>query len=142
MKAFLLKQKRMRRGNYNGGGEGWKELRKRVLCRDGHKCRKCGRSRSQLKEGEYFEIHHIIEISKGGSDDMSNLKTLCSTCHAKHHRHMKGRNHDKTSSGGSRRGSTQNGGIVINSRGIARAVPRRSSKSTIRKIKKLKFTVR
>jgi HNH endonuclease len=33
-----------------------------------------------------LDIHHIIEVSEGGSDEASNLIALCPTCHALYHR--------------------------------------------------------
>ncbi len=50
-------------------------LRRRVLARDGLRCRCCGsRHRKQ--------IHHIIPVSKGGRTVLANLITLCRTCHS------------------------------------------------------------
>tara|TARA_R110000772_G_C13003070_1_gene408454 strand:+ start:124 stop:519 length:396 start_codon:yes stop_codon:yes gene_type:complete len=37
------------------------------------------------KETEYFESHHIVPRSRGGSDDKSNLINLCINCHGKAH---------------------------------------------------------
>ena len=47
-----------------------------VLRRDNHRCVYCGVS---AKKAE-LEIDHIIPFSKGGSNVMSNLQTLCSDC--------------------------------------------------------------
>ncbi len=33
-----------------------------------------------------LDMHHIWEVSKGGSDDPSNLIALCPTCHTLYHR--------------------------------------------------------
>lgn len=33
-----------------------------------------------------LDMHHIWEVSAGGSDDPSNLIALCPTCHALYHR--------------------------------------------------------
>lgn len=52
----------------------WTELRNRALERDGFRCVKCsipGR----------LEVDHIVPKSNGGSDDLSNLQTLCRSCH-------------------------------------------------------------
>lgn len=57
----------------------FKFMRTLVLERDGYKCIKCGNTR-------HLEIHHLIERNKGGTDDISNLITLCPTCHAKEHK--------------------------------------------------------
>jgi hypothetical protein len=49
-----------------------------VLARDKWKCLSCGRSSKE--DGVLLEVDHIIPRSKGGSDDMSNLQTLCKKC--------------------------------------------------------------
>lgn len=51
-----------------------KKERSKVLERDGKECLRCG-SASNL------EVHHIIPVSRGGSDEIDNLATLCSECH-------------------------------------------------------------
>lgn len=33
----------------------------------------------------YLEVHHIVWLSRGGSDDISNTVALCPNCHAKMH---------------------------------------------------------
>lgn len=54
----------------------WKEVRAKVLERDGYKCVKCGR-----RDGRLF-IDHIWERSDGGPDyEMTNLETLCGSHH-------------------------------------------------------------
>ena len=47
-----------------------------VLRRDNYRCLFCGVS---AKKAE-LEVDHIIPFSKGGSNAMSNLQTLCSDC--------------------------------------------------------------
>ena len=44
-----------------------------ILARDGHACRKCG-SRERLT------VDHIRPRSKGGTNDPTNLQTLCEPC--------------------------------------------------------------
>lgn len=52
-----------------------------VLSRDGYQCRECG----VLCWREDADVHHLIPRSLGGSDDPSNLVTLCDGCHAAFH---------------------------------------------------------
>ena len=49
-----------------------------VLARDKWKCLSCGRSARE--DRVLLEVDHIIPRSRGGSDDMINLQTLCKKC--------------------------------------------------------------
>lgn len=49
-----------------------------VLARDKWRCLSCGRSAKE--DGILLEVDHIIPRSKGGSDEISNLQTLCKKC--------------------------------------------------------------
>jgi 5-methylcytosine-specific restriction endonuclease McrA len=60
----------------------WDELRRRVYERDNHTCSNCGRS------GVALHAHHIVPLSRGGSNSINNLKTLCEDCHKLIHPHM------------------------------------------------------
>ena len=63
------------------------DLRFRVLKRDNFKCLKCGNSPSKSHDVE-LHVDHIKPVSKGGSNDMENLQTLCSKCNlGKSNRH-------------------------------------------------------
>lgn len=44
-----------------------------ILMRDGYKCQWCG-------DGGLLEVDHIVPWSAGGSDEDTNLRTLCRTC--------------------------------------------------------------
>lgn len=52
-------------------------LRYDVLKRDNFKCQLCGASQ---KDGATLHVDHIIPVSKGGTSDFENLRTLCSRC--------------------------------------------------------------
>jgi hypothetical protein len=56
---------------------GFANTRAYVLTRDGYTCQQCkGKSKDKR-----LEVHHIIFRSQGGSDEETNLLTLCKTCH-------------------------------------------------------------
>ena len=62
-------------------GRAWKRIRDRYiklhpLCEE---CEKQGK----LTPAE--EVHHILPISRGGTDYRSNLMALCQSCHTKIH---------------------------------------------------------
>lgn len=65
----------------------WKDRARQAKARDHYQCIFCG-------SGENLETDHIIELSRGGSNDFDNLQTLCSACHHKktaENRHRVGR---------------------------------------------------
>ena len=51
------------------------KMRFAIYERDGHRCRKCGKTTD-------LEIDHIYPISKGGKSNFENLQTLCHRCNA------------------------------------------------------------
>lgn len=53
-------------------------LRRAILDRDDHRCRKCG---FNAPRDAGLELHHVIEVADGGTDDEENLVTLCGDCH-------------------------------------------------------------
>jgi len=61
----------------------WKDLKSWILRRDTYTCQNCG------AQGVELHIHHIIPLSKGGSNDPGNLITLCRECHEAVHPHMR-----------------------------------------------------
>ena len=54
------------------------KLRHQILERDGFKCMDCGKS--PQTHSVTLEVDHRLPFSKGGSNDPSNLRTLCSDC--------------------------------------------------------------
>lgn len=54
-----------------------KETKVRILARDNYCCKYCGRSRD---DGVKLTVDHIIPISRGGTDGLDNLWTLCLEC--------------------------------------------------------------
>lgn len=69
----------------------------RILYRDNFTCQDCGEFHAfinnfdmpvPIDDGQ-LEVHHILPVSKGGSDEQQNLITLCKKCHKKRHKDMK-----------------------------------------------------
>jgi 5-methylcytosine-specific restriction endonuclease McrA len=56
----------------------YRRLMKRVLDRDGWRCRQCGSL-------ENLQIHHKTRRSQQGDDALANLVTLCARCHMGQH---------------------------------------------------------
>jgi 5-methylcytosine-specific restriction protein A len=64
------------------GSTAWKKTRARVLRRDRNRCQLCTDHEGRhLWPGNI--VDHIVPVSEGGSDDDSNLQTLCDACHRK-----------------------------------------------------------
>lgn len=49
-----------------------------VLARDGHRCRGCGCKPPEV----ILEVDHIVPVSKGGTNELSNLRALCASCNS------------------------------------------------------------
>lgn len=61
-----------------GYGHAWRQLREKVLQRDNYLCVK-HLERDEIAEAT--DVDHIVAKEHGGTDEMSNLQSLCSTCH-------------------------------------------------------------
>ena len=62
-------------------------LRHEVFRRDGYRCRECGATNKETT----LHVDHILPVSQGGTNEISNLQTLCQKCNlAKSNRHWKG----------------------------------------------------
>lgn len=53
------------------------KLRYQVMRRDGFRCQLCGATQA---DGVKLHVDHIIPVSKGGTSDIGNLRTLCDRC--------------------------------------------------------------
>ena len=54
-------------------------LRMRIFRRDKFTCQICGRT---PKDGAYIETDHIIAVMDGGTNEESNLQTICNICNS------------------------------------------------------------
>lgn len=57
----------------------WRVLRTEIFARDNYTCQYCG------AHGVSLQCDHIIPISRGGSNEKSNLTTACKTCNQSKH---------------------------------------------------------
>ena len=83
LKNPALANERYRHFGYQQGTNyGFANTKAFVLDRDGYVCQSCRGKRKDSK----LHVHHIVFRSQGGSDDESNLITLCKSCHDDVHR--------------------------------------------------------
>lgn len=68
--------------------EAWDSLRRQVYKRDGYTCANCG-AKGGGDESTELHAHHIVPVSRGGTNVLTNLKTLCRDCHEKVHPYMR-----------------------------------------------------
>jgi len=54
-----------------------------LFARDGYACQFCGRSQESLRTREYLTRDHLIPLSRGGTNDWTNVLTACSTCNTR-----------------------------------------------------------
>lgn len=59
----------------------WRKQAARARCRDGYQCQAC--QMQFVKGTARLDVHHLIPVRLGGSDHLSNLISLCRSCHAK-----------------------------------------------------------
>lgn len=59
------------------GGRPWRRLKAKIHLRDLYTCQCCGLVTMEL------ELDHIVNVAQGGTDDESNLQSLCAPCHLK-----------------------------------------------------------
>ena len=80
MKNPSLINKNIKHWGYQKGFDyGFSSRKEAILNRDNYKCQCCGKKNIRL------EVHHIVYRSQGGTDNETNLITLCADCHSKVH---------------------------------------------------------
>lgn len=66
------------------GPDSWSDITREVLKRDGYHCANCEAAGGPYGSAE-LHVDHILPRSKGGSDELWNLRTLCRACHEARH---------------------------------------------------------
>jgi len=54
-----------------------------LFARDRYRCQYCGRSGADLKPRESLTRDHLIPLSRGGTNDWSNVVTACASCNTR-----------------------------------------------------------
>lgn len=67
---------------YSDYGSDWDETANTCLLLAHHICQDCGKNKA-------VNPHHIVPISKGGTNEQRNLKALCFHCHSLYHKHLR-----------------------------------------------------
>jgi 5-methylcytosine-specific restriction endonuclease McrA len=74
-----------RGGSKIGRGPGWKQIAAKIRDRDGHQCRRCGRTRAENGD-RTLVVDHVIPYrsfsNPTSANQESNLVTLCEPCHS------------------------------------------------------------
>lgn len=70
-----------------GPSADWDSIREIVLQRDNYMCVEC----RILSDAAELDVHHLVPRAAEGTDDPSNLITLCDGCHAARHPKLAGR---------------------------------------------------
>ena len=73
LKAFIHVPRRFRRQVTNTF----------LFARDHYTCQYCGRTSAELKPRESLTRDHLIPISRGGTNDWTNVVTACSPCNTR-----------------------------------------------------------
>lgn len=54
-----------------------------LFARDDYQCQYCGRKANELKPRESLTRDHLIPMSRGGTNEWSNVVTACSSCNTR-----------------------------------------------------------
>ena len=63
----------------------WEEKKAQRMELDGYKCVMCGRPKANCRS---MQVHHVTYKNLGHEDILSDLCTLCGSCHKKIHNYL------------------------------------------------------
>lgn len=58
------------------------KIRKGYIVQSGLACHACS---AIMPDESMLHMHHVVPVSRGGTNDTANLALLCPTCHSKAH---------------------------------------------------------
>ncbi len=59
-----------------------------LFARDRYRCQYCGRTQAELKGREALTRDHLIPMSRGGTNEWTNVVTACSSCNLRKANHF------------------------------------------------------
>jgi 5-methylcytosine-specific restriction endonuclease McrA len=59
-----------------------------LFARDRYRCQYCGRPGAELKPREALTRDHVVPMSRGGTNEWTNVVTACSPCNTRKANHM------------------------------------------------------
>ncbi|MDQ2929376.1 MAG: HNH endonuclease [Gemmatimonadota bacterium] len=59
-----------------------------LFARDRYRCQYCGRLGAELKQRETLTRDHLVPLSRGGTNDWTNVVTACSPCNTRKANHL------------------------------------------------------
>lgn len=69
----------------------YEAMRQRVISRQRGRCASCGKVCAELSGGRWRtgglggQVHHIVPLSRGGTNSDTNAALLCEACHRRAH---------------------------------------------------------
>ena len=75
------------RAQSNGRVKVAAKIRHEVMLRDGGRCTSISDGK-RCESTRFIDLHHIVPVYEGGTNEVSNLTLLCSQCHRLHHEPM------------------------------------------------------
>ncbi len=59
-----------------------------LFARDDYRCQYCHRTQADLRHRECLTRDHLVPLSRGGSNDWTNVVTACSSCNTRKGNHL------------------------------------------------------